>query len=407
MALKTGRQFLHTPGPTAIPERVLNAMHRQPCELNDPELVQLTNSCFDDLKSIFRTTGDMFVYITNGHGGWEAVLSNLFDAGDYALVPETGYFSSSWAEMARALGVHVVDLPADKRHAIDPQAIEKALRADTQGKIKAVLTIHTDTATGITSDIPAIRQAIDAAGHPALLVVDVVASLGATEFRMDEWGVDVAFSASQKALMGPPGLAFVTTNERARKIASRTQRHRYYWDWDNRDGPEGYRRFCGTAPEHNLFALRAALDLVLEEGLENIIRRHARLAGAVHAAVESWQSAGDLELNARRPAERSNSVTTIITPPDFKAGLIRDHGRDHRAIALGGGLGTLSGRAFRIGHLGDLNEPMILGCLGAVELVLCDLGIRHGSGGVRAAIEYLARTPVTQPDHAPKMAVSV
>ena len=405
MALKTGRQFLHTPGPTAIPERVLNAMHRQPYELNDPELVQLTDSCFDDLKRIFQTRGDMFVYITNGHGGWEAVLSNLFDAGDTALVPETGYFSSSWAEMARALGVHVVDLPSDKRHAIDPLAIEKALRADTQGKIKAVLTIHTDTATGITSDIPAIRRAIDAAGHHALLVVDVVASLGASEFHMDGWGVDVAFSASQKALMGPPGLAFVAANKRARKIASQTQRHRYYWDWDKRDGPEGYRRFCGTAPEHNLFALRASLDLVFEEGLETIIKRHAKLAGAVHAAVNVWQRDGALEFNALNPAERSNSVTTIITPPDFKAGLIRDHGRDHRAIALGGGLGTLSGRAFRIGHLGDLNEPMILGCLGAVELVLCDLGIHHGSGGVRAAVEYLAKASASHTEKTAKMAI--
>ncbi len=391
MDFRPGRQFLHTPGPTAIPARVLNAMHRQPLDLTDPELVELMQRCFDDLKRVFKTSGEIFIYIANGHGGWEAVLANLFAAGDHALIPETGHFSSSWAEQARSLGVDVVDVPGDLRRAIDPGAVEAALRADSGGRIKAVLAVHTDTATGITCDVPAIRRAIDAAGHPALLVVDAVASLCAVPFDMDDWGVDVALSASQKALMGPPGLAIVAANARARKVASATHRHRHYWDWNLRAGPEGYKRFCGTSPEHGLFALRAALDLVFEEGLDRVVARHARLAGATRAAVEVWCQAGDLEFNALHPGERSNSVTTILTPPGFHSGKLRDYGRDQRSVALGGGLGALGGKAFRIGHLGDLNEPMILGCLAGVELILCDLGLRHGAGGVRAAIEFLAR----------------
>lgn len=385
-----GRQFLHTPGPTAIPDRVLNAMHRQPLDLSDPRLATIIQSCLDDLKTVFATSGDMFIYAANGHGGWEAALSNLFAPGETALVPETGYFSESWAAHARALGIDVRDMPGDIRRAIDPGRLEAILRADGAGRIKAVLAVHADTATGVVSDIPALRAAIDAAGHPALLVVDVVASLGAAPFQMDEWGVDVAIGASQKALMGPPGLAFVAANPRARAVAAKACRPRHYWDWAYRAGAEGYRRFCGTAPEHGLFALQAALEMLREEGLAASQRRHARLARAVWQAVEAWGAAGDLCLNALRPGERSTSVTTILTPPGFDSGRIREHARARRGVALGGGLGALAGRAFRIGHLGDLNEPMILGCLAAVELVLRDLGLRCGRDGLPAAIESLA-----------------
>lgn len=385
-----GRQFLHTPGPSAIPDRVLNAMHRQPLDLSDPELADIVQSCLDDLKAAFATAGDVFIYAANGHGGWEAALSNLFSAGETALVPETGYFSESWAAHARLLGIDAQTMPGDIRRAIDPERLEATLRNDQTGRIKAVLAVHADTATGVVSDIPALRAAIDAARHPALLVVDVVASLGAAPFRMDEWGVDVAIGASQKALMGPPGLAFVAANARARAVAAEARRPRHYWDWEYRAGLEGYRRFCGTAPEHGLFALQAALEMLREEGLAAAQRRHARLARAVWHAVEAWGAAGDLSLNALRQGERSTSVTTILTPAGFDSGLIREHARARRGVALGGGLGALAGRAFRIGHLGDLNEPMILGCLAAVELTLRDLGLRCGRDGLPAAIESLA-----------------
>lgn len=384
-----GRQFLHTPGPTAIPDRVLNAMHRQPLDLSDPQLAEIVQSCLDDLRTVFATAGDIFIYAANGHGGWEAVLSNLFEPGETALVPETGYFSDAWAAHARALGIDARAMPGDIRRAIDPSRLEAVLRDDRAGRIKAVLAVHADTATGVISDIPALRAAIDAARHPALLVVDVVASLGASPFRMDEWGVDVAIGASQKALMGPPGLAFVAANARARAVAAETRGPRHYWDWAYRAGPEGYRRFCGTAPEHNLFALRAALDLLAEEGLAAAQQRHAKLAGAVWRAIEAWSAAGDLGFNVLAPGERSVSVTTILTPAGFDGGKVREHARAHRGVALGGGLGALAGRAFRIGHLGDLNEPMILGCLAAVELTLRDLGLRCGRDGLPAAIDSL------------------
>lgn len=387
---QSGRQFLHTPGPSAIPDRVLNAMHRQPLDLSDPELAEIVQSCLDDLKAVFATAGDVFIYAANGHGGWEAALSNLFASGETALVPETGYFSESWAAHARFLGIDAQSMPGDIRRAIDPERLEATLRNDRAGRIKAVLAVHADTATGVVSDIPALRAAIDAARHPALLVVDVVASLGAAPFRMDDWGVDVAIGASQKALMGPPGLTFVAANARARAVAAEARRPRHYWDWEYRAGLEGYRRFCGTAPEHGLFALQAALEMLREEGLAVAQRRHARLARAVWHAVEAWGAAGDLSLNALRPGERSTSVTTILTPAGFDSGRIREHARARRGVALGGGLGALAGKAFRIGHLGDLNEPMILGCLAAVELTLRDLGLRCGRDGLSAAIESLA-----------------
>ncbi|MBN9451461.1 MAG: aminotransferase class V-fold PLP-dependent enzyme [Bosea sp.] len=395
-----GRQFLHTPGPSAIPDRVLNAMHRQPLDLSDPQLAEIVQSCLDDLKLAFATAGDVFIYAANGHGGWEAALSNIFAPGETALVPETGYFSESWASHARMLGIDTQIMPGDIRRAIDPDRLEATLRGDGAGRIKAVLVVHADTATGVASDIRALRAAIDAARHPALLVADVVASLGAAPFRMDEWGVDVAIGASQKALMGPPGLAFIAANPRARAAAVSVSRPRHYWDWEYRAGVEGYRRFCGTAPEHGLFALQAALNMLREEGLVAVQHRHARLARAVWRAVEAWGVAGDLCVNALRPDERSTSVTTILTPSGFDSGRIREHARECRGVALGGGLGALAGRAFRIGHLGDLNEPMILGCLAAVELTLRDLGLRCGRDGLPAAIESLASSG--SPPGAPK-----
>jgi alanine-glyoxylate transaminase/serine-glyoxylate transaminase/serine-pyruvate transaminase len=388
----TGHEFLHAPGPTHIPDRVLAAMHRQPLDLVDERLKEIAHSCFRDLADVFRTTGRVFIYAANGHGGWEAALANICVPGDAVLIPEVGHFSNNWADHARAIGLETISIEGDWRHAIDPNEIEAALRRDADRRIKAVLAVQVDTGTGVTSDIPAIRAAIDAAGHPALFVVDTIASLAAMPFAMDEWGVDVALTASQKALMCPPGLAILAANEKAIGVASRLPLQHRYWDWKTRMAEENYRAFCGTMPEQHIFALRAALDMIREEGLPAIFARHARLAGAVHRAVEAWSEAGALSFNAEVPEERSVSVTAIRTAEGIDPDRIRTHTRRTLGVSVAGGLGLLSGRAFRIGHLGDLNEPMILGCLAALEVSFIQLGVPHAPG-VRVALEYLAANP--------------
>jgi|TARA_R110002072_G_scaffold517_1_gene3143 alanine-glyoxylate transaminase/serine-glyoxylate transaminase/serine-pyruvate transaminase len=385
-----GRQFLHTPGPSPIPDRVLGAMHRQALDLVDPKLQNLTFSCYDDLKDILGTTGEMFIYACNGHGGWEAALTNLFSPGDLVVLPETGVFSNAWANHARAFGIEAELLAGDWRQAIDPAQLEARLKTDKQGRIKAVLAVHTDTGTGITSNIPALRAAIDAAGHPALLVVDTIASLAATPFAMDGWGVDVAIAASQKALMGPPGLAFVAANQKALDVAAKNPAPRQYWDWRSRLGEHFYMLFCGTAPEHGLFALRESLDMIKEQGLDAVFARHQRIAEATQLAVSHWAEGGALAFQAIKPEERSWSVTTIRVDPAQQPDRLRTYVRDSLNVALGGGLAALDGQAFRIGHLGDINEPMILGCLAAVETAMTVLDIPHGKGGLRAAVDHLA-----------------
>ena len=388
-----GREFLHTPGPTQIPERVLRAMHRQPYDLADPRFLDLAASCLTDLKSVFRTGSEVIAYAANGHGGWEATLANLCAPGDTVLIPEFGHFSRHWGEQARLLGIEVVNPTApDWRRAIDPNTVEAALRADTERRIKAVLIVHTDTATACTSDLEAIRAAIDASGHPALYVVDAIASLAAVPFEMDRWRIDVAIAASQKALMAAPGLAFTAVGPRALEAADANPHKRYYWDWRRRMAKELYLRFCGTTPEHLMVGLREALDMIAETGLEAQFERHRRIAGAVHRALGCWAEAGAIGFNALVPEERALTVTTILHAPGSPAAAIRDFLRAEYGVALGGGFGQLVGKIFRIGHMGAINEAMILGCLGAVEAALVELAIPHGEGGLSAATEYLAST---------------
>lgn len=385
-----GHEFLHSPGPTHIPARVLNAMHRQPLDLVDGRLKAIAKSVFEDLADVFRTTGSVFVYAANGHGGWEAVLTNICVPGDLVLVPEIGHFSNSWAEHARALGIETAIIPGDWRHAVDPATVEAHLKADKAGRIKAVLAVQVDTGTGIANDIPAIRAAMDAAGHPALLVVDTIASLAAMPFAMDEWRVDVAVAASQKALMCPPGLTVVAANKRATDHSATLAKQQRYWDWGPRLGDENYTKFCGTMPEHMFFALREALTMVKEQGLPSIVRRHALLSGAVQRAVESWSEGGALSFNALVPAQRAVTVTSIRTAEGVDSDRIRTHTRETLNVSVAGGLGALHGKAFRIGHLGHLNEAMVLGCLSALEVAFIELKVPHGGSGVRAAVEYLA-----------------
>jgi alanine-glyoxylate transaminase / serine-glyoxylate transaminase / serine-pyruvate transaminase len=390
MTVARGREFLAIPGPTNIPDAVLAAMHHPAVDIYSGEMLDITRTLLEDLPRIFGTTGRAYVYAANGHGGWEAAVSNVLSRGETALVLESGLFAAGWGDMARMLGVKVEVLKGDVRRAVDPAAVTQRLAADTAREIKAVLVVQIDTASGIVNDIAAIRRAIDAAGHPALLMVDCVASLGCMPFEMDAWGIDVAMAGSQKGLMTPPGLAFVAANERAHAAHQRADLRTRYWDWTFRQGQVHYQKYGGTPPEHLLFGLRKALDLLLDEGLERAARRHALLAEATRQAVGRWAEGQVLAFNATVPAERANSVTTVLMQGRDPRPLL-DYCRDHCGVVLGVGIGEWSGKAFRIAHMGHVNAPMVIGILGAVEMGLAALGIPHGSAGVQAAVDYLAR----------------
>ncbi len=387
--VKRGRSLLNTPGPTNVPEQVQQAMVRNPLDLGDPRALSMIETCFRDLKKIFKTEHEIFMYAANGHGAWEAALVNTMSPGDLLLVPELGNFSTGWGEMAEALQMRTETIKGDWRQAIDPAKIRDRLAADKNHEIKGVLVIQTDTATSVTCDVPAIRKAIDESGHPALLFVDTIPTLAVTDFRMDEWGVDVAVSASQKGLMMPPGLGFVAASPKALEAHKKATSQRRYWDWSLRLAAESYRTFCGTSPQIQLYGLRASLDMLLEEGLENVFARHKRLARATRIAVEHWGQAGAMELNAINPDQYADGVTTILLKEGYDGTKIRDVCRDELQCALGGGLRNLSGKAFRIGHMGDMNEPMLYGALASVEATFAYLGVPYTPGGVTKAIEYL------------------
>ncbi|MBV9566545.1 MAG: aminotransferase class V-fold PLP-dependent enzyme [Hyphomicrobiales bacterium] len=390
MSLRTSREILVTPGPTMIPHEVLGAMHRPTVDLYSEALHEVTLSCLADLRSIFRTAGDMYIYAANGHGAWEGALSNVLSRGDTVLVLESGQFAKGWGEMARMLGVLVETLPGDWRRAVDPDEVRATLKADKEHKIKAILVVQVDTASGVRNDIAAIREAIDDASHPALLMVDVIASLAALPFEMDAWRVDVAVGAAQKALMTTPGLAFVAANARA-KTANRSAGLRtLYWDWQFRDGKEHYKKYCGTCPEHLLFGLRKSLDMIKAEGLDAVHHRHRLLAEATRRAVAVWAQGGALSLNAQEPRERSDSVT-VIRLEEKHAERLMDFCRNVCGVVLGVNIGELSGQGFRIGHMGDVTAATILGTLGVIETALAALSLPHGKGGVSAAIAYLAQ----------------
>lgn len=389
MSLANGRPLLAMPGPTNIPDRVLQAMMRPAEELSSDSIVHLTETVLSDLKRVFRTDGETFVYAANGHGGWEAAFTNVLSRGDRVLVLESGRFAIGWGEMAGFMGVDVEMLPGSWRRAVDPATVEARLRSDTQHKIKAVMVVQIDTAAGIVNDIPAIRRAIDAAGHPALFMVDAIASLGCMEFEMDAWRIDIAVSASQKGLMSSPGLAFVAANEKALAAHKRADLRTGYWDWSGRMNVLAYMKHCGTAPEHLLFGQRAALDMIFEEGLEASWRRHAALAKATHAAVDLWSSGQALTFGVTAESERAPSVTAVLTP-GVDVSLITAFARDVCGVTLGLGIGDYHGKAFRIAHMGHFNAAALLGALGAVEMALQAKEIPHGSGGAAAAIASLA-----------------
>lgn len=392
MSLSFGRDLLAIPGPSVTPDRVLRAMHRAAPNIYEGELIGLTERVIEDLRRVARTAHSVAIYIGNGHAGWEAVLANILAPGDLALVIATGRFGLGWAEMARRMGIAVEVLDFGFRAPADPDRLEARLRADSEGRIKAVLTVQTDTASSVRNDVPALRAAIDAAGHPALFVVDCIACLGCDSFEMDAWGVDVMVAACQKGLMTPPGLAFTWHGPKAE--AARVDPRSSYWDWEPRIRPRAfYQLFCGTAPTHHLYGLREALAMILdEEGLERTWARHAAFAGAVWAAVEAWGGAGALALNIADPASRSHAVTTIRTGV-AEAARLRRWCADAAGLTLGVGLGAERERddsLFRIGHMGHLNPPMLLGALATVEAGLAACGIPHGDGALDAAARAIA-----------------
>lgn len=389
MTRKTGRQFFANPGPTNIPDTVLRAMDRPTIDFMDPEFVEVFDAGVAGLKRVLRTQGELFLYTASGHGSWEATLVNLLSPGDTVLILESGWFSEGWATMAEKFGLKTQTVAADWRRGVDPQAVSAALRADTAHAIKAVLAVHNETATGLAMPLQEIRGAIDSASHPALLLVDTISSLGSLDFRMDDWGIDAVVGGSQKGLMLPTGFSFTAVSAKAMQAHSGAKLPRHYFDWTVMSGRPS-RSFVGTIPTALFYGLRESLRLIELEGLDQVIARHHRLAEAARLAVRAWSGNSGPQLFGLDPARLSDSVTAVLMPDGFNADAVRRTALDRFNVSTGGGLGRLGGQVLRIGHMGDLNEPMVLGTLGALEMSLRINGVPHGKGGVDAAMEWLA-----------------
>ncbi|MGI9393096.1 MAG: pyridoxal-phosphate-dependent aminotransferase family protein [Boseongicola sp.] len=396
MTLGNGRHYLAIPGPSVTPDRVLRAMHRPSPNIYHGELTEMMPGIIRDLKRVAGTDAHAAIYIANGHGAWEAALSNVLSRGDRVLVLATGTFAHGWAEIADGIGVIVETLDFGDRDAIEMSRVEEALAADKAHSIKAVMTVQVDTSTSIRNDVAELRLAMDRVGHPALLMIDCIACLGCDVFEMDAWGVDLMVTGSQKGLMTPPGLGFVFFNEKANLARESANCVTRYWDWRNRIEPDVfYQYFCGTAPTLHLYGLREALDMIAEEGLSEIWRRHEVLARAVWIAFERWGETGPLELNVSDPAQRSHAVTSIRVG-SAKGTELRDWCEQKAGLTLGIGLGMAPQDApewhhfFRLGHMGHVNAHMILGALATIEAGMKAVGIAHAPGGVEAAAEVIA-----------------
>jgi alanine-glyoxylate transaminase/serine-glyoxylate transaminase/serine-pyruvate transaminase len=396
MRLANGRPYLAIPGPSTMPDRVLQAMHRAAPNIYAGALPDMVETLWPDLRRLAGTSQHVALYIGNGHAGWEAANTNLFSRGEKALVLATGHFGHGWANSARALGIEV-DVLDFGAAPLDATRVEQALRADAGHRIKAVLLCHVDTASTVQSDPRTVRAALDATGHPALLAVDCIASLGCDEYRMDDWGIDLTVSASQKGLMTPPGLAFLWASDRAVERCRSSDLRTPYWDWTPRFGAtEFWQYFFGTAPTHHLFGLREALDMIAEEGLAAVWARHDRLARAVWAATEAWAKGNpEIRLNVADPARRGRSVTSIRFG-GTDATRLRQWTETQAGVTLGIGLGMAEpgdprGDGFlRVAHMGHVNAHMTLGALAVMEAGLAALSIPHGPGGVAAAARVIA-----------------
>jgi alanine-glyoxylate transaminase/serine-glyoxylate transaminase/serine-pyruvate transaminase len=384
---RAGRHFLQIPGPTNVPDRVLRAIDFPTMDHRGPDFALLGKEVLANLKRVFKSTqGEVVIYPASGTGAWEAALVNTLSAGDRVLMYETGHFATLWQKMAAKLGLEVDFMPGDWRRGADPEAIEKKLRADTDKRIKAVCVVHNETSTGVTSRIPEVRKAIDAAKHPALLMVDTISSLASIDYRHDEWGVDVTVAGSQKGLMLPPGLSFNCVSSRALQASKSAKLPRSYWAWDEMiaNGKGGY--FPYTPATNLLYGLREALKMLLdEEGLDAVFARHQRHAEATRRAVRGW----GLEIFALDPREYSASLTAVLMPSGHDADRLRKVILEAFDMSLGTGLTKLGGKVFRIGHLGDFNDLTLMGTLAGVEMGLGLAAVPHKKEGMQAAMEYL------------------
>ena len=377
------------PGPSVIPDQVLEAMHRAMPNIYEGDLIDVSNSLFEDLPAIARTEGKAYIAVSNGHGAWEMALTNTLSRGDDVLVLESGTFATNWGAMGETLGLNVATVPGPDRGPVDLDRVEAALRQDRHQRIKAVLVVQVDTATSVRNDIAAIRAVMNAANHPALLMVDSIASLGCERFEMDAWQVDVTIAGSQKGLMVPPGLGFVWANHRAMAAYESADLRTGYWDWGPRSGEEAhYLRYCGTPPIQHIYGMRTALDMLNDEGLENVWWRHEVMADAVRAAVNAWSQGGEIEHNILDDDHRSNAVTTVRTGA-LQAEALRETAEQEAGLVLGLDIAELP-NAFRIGHMGHLNPPMLLGTLGTIEASLLQLGADLPESGVAAAAQSIA-----------------
>lgn len=388
MSYISGRQFVQLPGPTNVPERVLRAMSRPTIDHRGPEFGRLGLEVLEGIKQIFQTSGKVVIFPSSGSGAWEGALTNTLSPGDKILMFEVGQFAALWIQVAQKLGLNVDVVQTDWRHGVDPQVVEAKLNDDRNREIKAVCVVQNETSSGVTSSIAAVRAAIDRAKHPALLLVDAISSLASIDMRHDEWGVDVTVGGSQKGLMLPPGLGFNAISEKALAASKSAKLPRSYWEWEPMLSQNVNGFFPYTPATNLLYGLKESLQMLREEGLQNVFARHQRLGEATRRAVSAW----GLENVALDPKEFSNSVTAVYTPAGHSADELRKVILDRFNMPLGTGLGKLSNKVFRIGHLGDFNDLMLAGALSGVEMGLEIAGVPHRKGGVAAALEFLTES---------------
>ena len=386
-SFKAGRHFLQIPGPTNLPDRVLRAMDRAVIDHRGPEFAEISKSVLEKLKSVFKTTAPVIMYPGSGTGAWESAIVNTLNVGDKVLFFETGEFSIRWYHQAKDLKIDAEIVPGDWRHGIDPKVVAERLAADKDKKIKAVCVLHNETSTGIVNNIGEIRKAIDSVNHPALFMVDVISSLASIDYRHEEWKVDVTIGGSQKGLLLPPGLSFNAISHKALEASKKATMPKHYWDWNamlenNKTGFYPY-----TPATTLIYGLDEALDMLMEEGLDNVFARHARLAEATRLAVKAW----GLEILCKNPAEYSNTLTTVLLPEGYDADNLRKTILDEYNMSLGASFNKVKGKVFRIGHLGDLNEIMLMGVLSGVEMGLTKAKVPFKAGGIMAALQYLSK----------------
>ena len=382
---QAGRHFLQIPGPSSVPDRILRAISAQTIDHRGPDFAKVGGKALEGVKTIFKTTSNVFIYPSSGTGAWEAALVNVLSPGDRVLMFETGHFATLWKSLAKRIGVNPEFIEGDWRGGADPDKIEAYLAEDRNHEIKAVCVVHNETSTGSVSPIAAVRKAIDNAGHPALLMVDTISGLASIDYQHDEWGVDVTVSGSQKGLMLPPGLSFNAASEKALKANATAELKRSYWDWADMIGPNAKGYFPYTPATNLLYGLNEAIDMLHEEGLDNVFARHARHGAATRSAVRAW----GLDVLCAQQGQESGVLTAVLLPEGHSADAFRATTLSHYDVSLGNGLSKVADKVFRIGHLGDFNDLMLMATLSGVEMGLEKANVPHTSGGVMAALEHL------------------